>query len=165
MTVILIIVAVSAVPLALLVPSWVDTTRKSLQDRNASDALRESQLISSNVLVPSQIAPWMLDRIEIMERADSPAAWNRTSFTEGPCNTENLANLPEGPFADAIGVSCTDMQTIQTEFSSDCRSVQVCEISDAALARLDVVRVELLDAFADAGLVIPYTRDEEPVGP
>lgn len=165
LTVVLIVVVVAAIPLAIFAPGWVETTRQSFEDRNAADALRDSQLISSSVLVPSQIAPWMLDRIEVMESADSPARWNQTSFTEGPCNSRNLSQLPAGQFSTAIVEGCGDLAQIQADHASECRSIQVCNISDTALARLDGVRINLLEAFSEAGLVIPYSREEERIGP
>ena len=49
LTVILIVVVVTGIPLTILAPSWIETTRNSLEDRNAADALREAQLVSSSV--------------------------------------------------------------------------------------------------------------------
>lgn len=166
MTVFLLIAAVLAIPLALLVPSWVETTRGSFQERQAADDLRDSTLISSSVQVPAQIAPWVLDQIEHMEDAGGPLTWHLTSFTEGPCNANNLSQLPAGPFADAIATSCVSLNQIQIDHADECLSVEACNFSSSVAERLDGVRVTLLDTFAEAGLVIPYTiRDEEPVGP
>lgn len=165
MTVFLIIAAVLVIPLALLVPSWVETTRGSFQDRRAADELRDSTMISSSVQVPAQIAPWVLDQIEHMEDAGGPLTWHLTSFTEGPCNATNLSQLPAGPFADAIATSCVSLNQIQIDHADECPSVAACNFSSSVAERLDGVRVALLDTFAEAGLVIPYKRDEEPIGP
>lgn len=165
MTVILVVVAIAAVPLGLLVPSWVETTQKSLQDRSDAEALRDASLLSSSVIVPSQITPWMLGQIQRMENATNPAEWNRTSFTEGPCNPGNLSQLPRGQYADAIAASCADMMAIQEEHASDCRSIQACNISSVAQGRLESVRANLLQAFSDAGFVLPYSKEEQPAGP
>lgn len=165
MTVFLIIAAVLAVPLALLVPSWVETTRGSFQERRAADELRDATLISSSVSVPAQITPWMMDQIERMEDADSPDEWHLTSFTEGPCDANNLSQLPAGQFADVIASSCSNLKTIQTDHSAECPSAQACNFSVRSADRLNGVRTNLIDTFAEAGFVIPYVRDEEPVGP
>ncbi len=165
MTIGLIIAAVLVIPLALLVPSWVSTTQGSFQSRAESEAFQnEFGLLSSSVLVPSLIVPWMLDQIEDLEAADSPAAWNLTSFTAGPCDSGNLAQLPEGVFADAIATSCTGLNQIQIDHSSECISIQLCNFSDGARDRLNGVRVELLTTFDGADFVIPYRPGEEPTG-
>ncbi len=164
MTVFLIIVAVAAIPLALLVPSWVDTTRNSFEDRRAADRLRDSTILSASVLVPSQIAPWMIDQIERMEAADNPADWNFTSFVAGPCDRNNLTQLPPGKFAVAISNSCINLHEIQADHADECPSIQVCNLSDRAMNRLDGVRVSLLNTFADANLVLPYEQEEEASG-
>ena len=163
-TVILIIVAVTAVPLAILVPSWVSTTQKSIQDRNAAERLRDAQLLSSSVLVPSQIVPWMLNQVKAMEEADSPADWSFTSFTGGPCHSNNLRQLPPGEFSDAIATSCTDLHAIQVDHADECPSIQVCNFSTQAGERLDGVRTHLLTVFEDADFVIPYRIQEEESG-
>ncbi len=165
LTVTLIVVAVLAGPLAVLVPSWVETAQQSLRDRAESNERRDAQLVDLSVQLPSQIAPWLLDRIEVMESASSPAEWNETLFTDGPCNANNLSQIPTGPFVVSVAETCESLQKIQSDHASECGSVQVCNISDTALGRLGAVRVALLDTFADAGLVIPYEREEEPVGP
>ncbi len=161
-TVVIIVVAVLAIPMAILVPSWVDTTRQSLEDRSEAEAFREEfGLISSSVLVPSLIVPWMLDQIERMEQADSPADWSFTTFVAGPCDSTNLSQLPAGDFADSIDRSCKDMAQIQVDHADECPSIQVCNFSSRAMTRLDGVRTHLLDVFSDANFVIPYLREEE----
>ncbi len=160
-TVILIAVAVSAVPLAVFAPGWVSTTQQSLDDRRAADRLREAQLLSSSVLVPSQIVPWMLDQVERMEEAESPADWSFTSFTAGPCFENNLQQLPAGAFSDAIAKSCTDMHEIQIDHADECISIQNCDFSSRAMERLDGVRTHLLIVFDDADFVIPYRTEEQ----
>lgn len=164
-TVGIIIAAVLIVPLALLVPSWISTTQGSFQSRSESEAFQNRfGLLSSSVLVPSLIVPWMLDQVEDMEVADSPTDWHLTSFTAGPCDENNLSQLPEGQFADAIANSCTSMNQIQIDHSSECPSIQVCNISDRALERLAGVRTDLLNTFSDADFVIPYRPGEEASG-
>ncbi|MDA1297654.1 MAG: hypothetical protein O3B04_06590 [Chloroflexi bacterium] len=165
LTVFLIIAAVLAVPLGLLVPSWISTTQQSFQDRNESDALRDSTILSSNVLVPSQIAPWMLNQITRLEEAKGPFDWNFASFTAGPCDPGNLVQLPPGQYSAAIANACSSLQQIQVEFADDCASVAACQLSDAAVERLAAVRTDLVDAFSDAGFVLPYSDEEEQVGP
>ena len=166
MTVFLIIVAVSAIPLALLVPSWVNTTRQSFQDRNAADSLRDAQILSSSVLVPSQIVPWMLDQIERMETADSPADWHYTSYVAGPCDSHNLSQLPAGRFADSIADTCRGLLEIQLDHGDECTAIQTCRFSPEAGTRLAAVKQSLLDVFADADFVLPYIQEEEqPTGP
>lgn len=161
-TVGLIVLAVLIVPLAMLLPSWISTTQDSFQARDDADAMRDSMIFSSSLLVPSQITPWMFGQIDRMKEVESPAEWNATSFTAGPCDAGNLSGLPSGKYADAISDACIDLHQIQVDYAGDCRSIQVCELSDTAVARLDQTRAALLEAFADSGFVTPYQREEEP---
>lgn len=163
-TVIVVFVAIVAVPLAILVPSWVSTTQESLEARRESDALRDATILSASALVPSQIVPWMLDQVERMETADSPADWGFTSFVAGPCLAENLSQLPAGPFSDAIARGCTDLHQLQVDHASECVSIQTCDFSSRSMERLAAVRTNLLSVFADADFVLPYVKDEEEPG-
>lgn len=160
-TVFLIVLAVAAIPLIMLVPSWISTTKGSLQERRAAESLRDAGILSSSVIIPSQITPWMLNQISRMENADSPFDWNYTLFTAGPCATTNLNQLPPGPYADAIRASCVDLRQIQSDYSDDCPSVGSCNIPPQAYTRLANTRTALLQAFSDAGFVLPYEVEEQ----
>ena len=165
LTIGIIVVAILAIPAALLVPSWVQTTRDSLQRRADADAQREQIIVSASVLVPSQIVPWMLNEIEQMEGATNPSTWNEVDFTQGPCNATNLSQLPVGKYADAIATACADLNETQTEYARTCVSVATCAIPEEGLAELAAVRTGLVDAFSDAGFVLEYQDEEEDVGP
>lgn len=160
-TVIVMIVAVLAVPLAILTPSWVSTTQGSLELRQAAGAQRDAAIVSASSLVSSQIVPWMLNQVTQLETADDPESWHNTSFSEGPCNSTNLSNLPAGKYADAISTSCSELGDIQISFSADCASANACVVSDAALSRLSSTRQALLATFSEAGFVSDYKAYDE----
>ena len=161
LTVIIIVVATLGVPLAMLLPSWVSTFQDSLDRRQRGEEFRDRTLVSANVLVPSQIAPWMLNEIGRMEGADSPASWKATDFTKGPCDAVNLSQLPAGQYSDAVAATCADLHDIQTKYARNCISVATCAIPEVALTRLETAKDELLVAFSDAGFVLPYSNGEQ----
>jgi hypothetical protein len=164
-TVLLIVLAVAAIPLILLVPSWVSTTKGSIKSRSDAESLRDASLLSSSVIVPSQITPWMLNQISRMEAADSPFDWNYTAFTAGPCAASNLGQLPPGQYSVAIRTSCTQLDLIQADYAGDCKTVAECAIPAEAYKRLASARSELLEAFSNAGFVLPYSDQEQQTGP
>jgi hypothetical protein len=164
LTVIIIVAMTLGVPLAMLLPSWVSTFQESLERRQRGEEFRDRGLVSANVLVPSQIAPWMLNEIDRMEGADSPASWKATDFKKGPCDEANLSQLPAGQYSDAVAASCADLHDIQTEYARNCISVATCAIPEVALKQLETVRDELLVAFSDAGFVLPYSDEEQSSG-
>lgn len=161
LTVGIILGVIVLIPLAILGPSWVNTTRDSLESRAQSDSLREQGLLSSEVRVPSQIVPWMLNEIAGMENVTGPASWTKVDFTQGPCFENNLSQLPAGTYADAIATACVNLNDIQSQHVSDCTTVQTCAIPEVAFERLASVRTGLLDAFSDAGFVLPYQEEEQ----
>ena len=160
-TVFLIVLAVISIPLILLVPSWISTTRGSIQDRRAADDLRDAALLSSDVIIPSQITPWMLNQISRMENADNPFEWGYTLFTAGPCATTNLRQLPPGKYADAIRTSCSELFQVQMDYADACPAVDSCNLPPEAHTRLASIRTNLLNAFSDAGFVLPYLIEEQ----
>ncbi len=161
LTVLIAIIAVLAIPTAILVPKWVSITQDSFEVRAAAGAQRESAIIGASALVSSHIVPWMLNEVQRLETAEDPAQWRLTSFTQGPCDSTNLSNLPVGTHSDAIARSCSELLQIQTDFSNDCVSATSCRVTDAALNRLSLVRHSLVDAFTGAGFVSDYQAYDE----
>jgi hypothetical protein len=163
-TVFLIVAAVISIPLIMLVPSWISTTRGSIQERRAAEDLRDAALLSSDVIIPSQITPWMLNQISRMENADTPFEWNYTLFTAGPCAPTNLSQLPPGKYSEAIRTSCGNLFRVQTDYADDCPTVDSCNLPPDAYTRLASIRTNLMDAFSDAGFVLPYNVEEQQAG-
>lgn len=161
LTVLIAVIAVLVIPMAILVPKWVSTTQDSFQTRAAAGAQRESAILGASALVSSHIVPWVLNEVQRLETVEDPAQWNFTSFTQGPCDSTNLSNLPVGTHADAIASSCLELLQIQTDFSDDCVSTTSCRVPDAALNRLSLVRHTLANAFSGAGFVSDYRAYDE----
>jgi type II secretory pathway pseudopilin PulG len=160
-TVFLIVLAVISIPLLMLVPSWISTTRGSIQERRSAEDLRDAALLSSDVIIPSQITPWMLNQVSRMENAGTPLEWNYTLFTAGPCSTTNLNQLPAGKYSEAIRTSCGDLFQVQTDYADACTSAASCDLPPEAYTRLASIRTNLMDAFSDAGFVLPYNIEEQ----
>ena len=164
LTVILIAVIVAAVPIAIMAPKWVSTAQHNLGQRNEANQLREDSMVSVEVFIPSLIAPWMANQMDRMMVAASPEEWNRTSFTNGPCFTRNLSQLPDGKYSAAIVQACHDMDSIQSRYAGECPSAETCNFSQDARAALITARAEMFEVFSDAGLVLP-PRTEQDIGP
>ncbi len=155
-TVLVAIIALLAIPLSILVPKWVVITQESFGYRAAAGEQRETALLPASALVSSHMLPWIRNEIRRLESAETPEEWNFTPFTEGPCDSTNLSDLPAGKYADAIASTCEGLLQIQREFSSDCRIETSCDVSTAALERLSSTRKTLNDTFAGAGFVSDY---------
>ena len=164
LSVILIVVVVAAVPIAIMAPKWVSTAQHNLGQRDQATQLREDSMVRVEVFIPSLIAPWMANQMDRMMVASSPEAWNRTSFTNGPCLSRNLSELPDGKFSDAIVQACHDMVAIQARYAGECPSTDSCNFSDESRAALVAARAEMFKGFEGSGLVLP-PRGEQAVGP
>jgi hypothetical protein len=106
----------------------------------------------------------MVTQINRMLEADVPFEWSQVSFTDGPCNPANLAQLPSGKYSLAIGQGCRDLAAVQASHARECLNTFDCNISDQAKSELIAVRTALYEAFADSGFVLP-AQTEQPVGP
>ncbi len=160
-TVFIIILLVAAVPLALFVPQWVDTTKESFEARSTAATEAESRRSDFDVLIPSQIVPWLADRVEEMRAAIGPQDWNKVSFRRGPCDPGNLTELPGGVYADSIARTCGDLDRIQLTYAGACTRAIDCNLPDAALQELEAVAAAMFADFANSGLVVPYSLTEE----
>ena len=150
-----------SVPLAALVPGWVETTQTSFQLRDEAEAQRQAALLPMSASVSSRILPWMFSQITALETADSSDIWNATSFTQGPCNSSNLSQLPVGEFTDAISGSCSDLNQLQTQHTFACPNTGICELPSSVSATLSSTRQNLIATFSGAGFVSDFNSHDE----
>jgi hypothetical protein len=165
LTVVLIVFLAIAIPSAILAPSWVNTAQTSFEQRSQAEDRADQGRISMSILVPSQIAPWLVNRIHTMINATGPLEWREVSFRTGPCSVHNLEQLPPGIFADAVAESCVRLDAIQQQYSVNCSRAVTCDVPEVARQQLIQVRTDLYDVFEKAGLVLPYIADEQNAGP
>ena len=158
-TFILISLVALAVPVLIVLPGFYSGARENLPYFN--NDLRVS-LFELRVAVPSNIIPYLRQRMEIMRGADNPDEWNGVSYESGPCNQGNLDGLPEGKYSDAVAMACASIYSVQTDFGALCQSAESCYVPNAAVERLDEIESELLLSFHDA---YSYLAEEESAEP
>ncbi len=147
------------------IPTWVNTTRDSLEAIREAKELDDAGRSSLDVLVASQIAPWMGLQAETMLNATGPLDWKVVSFRNGPCHQDNLSQLPVSEYSLAIVSACNSMDDIQQRYSGTCFLASRCNVPDEAKQEITAVMGEVWEEFSDAGFVLPYTDVEEQVLP
>ena len=164
-TVVIIVLGAITILLAPFAPGWSSTARDSFEARAEDKARLESSLVSASAIVASQIAPWMAVQARNMIAAEGPLDWKAVSFKRGPCDPENLSQLPGGKYADAITQACGSFHEIQLRYSGDCFIASTCDVPEAAKSEITMTLNSVWDAFSDAGFVLPYPETEQQVGP
>jgi hypothetical protein len=147
------------------IPQWVRNTQEGLDARRESQERFESSLISETLLIPSQVLPYINRRVAQMANAETPEQWNAISFVGGPCSPPHFAQIPDGKYKDALQVGCGEIQSVQQEYSASCSDSATCEIPLEARTRLLATIEKLYAEFADSGFVLPYSYEEQVVGP
>ncbi|MDA1278842.1 MAG: hypothetical protein O3B95_02200 [Chloroflexi bacterium] len=165
LTIILILVGVLTIVLAPFAPGWVTTTKGSFKAMAQQKELNEASMSTLSAIVPSQIAPWMASRAQTMKDAKGPLDWKVVSFRTGPCNAENLSQLPAGKYSLAIAQACVSLDDIQLRYSGNCVRASTCEIPEIARTEIDEAMNAVWDAFSDAGFVLPHDLVEQQVLP
>lgn len=161
MTIILIVVVVSVVIFGPFVPGWVSTTQGSFEAIAKTKDINESSMKSLGAIVPSQIAPWMSTQVNTMIAAEGPLDWQVVSFRQGPCDPENLVQLPDSKYSTAIATACNDIDDIQQLYSGKCFLASDCNVPDEAVTELKLAMDRVWEAFSDAGFVLPYEVTEQ----
>jgi len=162
---ILLLIAAVLLVSAPFIPQWVRNTQDGLDARREAQERFESGLISETLLIPSQVLPYLNRRVAQMANAETPEQWNAISFAGGPCSPPHFAQIPDGKYKAALQVGCGEIQAIQQEYSQSCIDAATCEIPLAARDRLLASIEKLYAEFADSGLVLPYTYEEQVIGP
>lgn len=154
---ILLVFLVLAIPAAIFGPGTV---------RRASEGYGEAQRLRSNPPIASVpgtwINPFLRDKAARMMNATSPIEWRAVSFQTGPCHPENLSQLPKDKWSAAIVTSCGRLNDIQLRYAADCAETGACVIPPKARQELQGVVDYLINEFEDAGLVVPYSTQEQP---
>ena len=164
-TVVFIVLGTLTILLAPFAPGWSSTARDSFEARAEDKARLEKSLVSISVVVPSQIVPWMAVQARNMIAAEGPIDWKAVSFKRGPCDPENLAQLPGGKYTVAITQACGSFHEIQQRYSGNCFIASACDVPEAAKSEITKTMNSVWDSFSDAGFVLPYTTTEQQVGP
>ena len=159
LTFILISLMAVSIPVLIVLPGFYSGARENLRYFTTEFT---TNLFELRVAVPSNVVPYLRQRMEVMRRADEPIEWSGVSFQSGPCYFQNLDGLPEGKYADAIADACQRIHVVQTEFSSSCDTAGACVIPEVAVQRLDEIEADLLLAFADAYSYLAEEQTEEP---
>lgn len=133
--------------------------------RRASEGYRETQrLRASPPIAPAPgtwINPFLRDKAERMMHATSPMDWRAVNFQTGPCHPENLSQLPDDKWSAAIVTSCGRLDDIQRAYAADCAETDACALPDKARQELQRVIDYLVAEFDDAGVVVPYSTQEQ----
>ena len=111
--------------------------------------------------IETHINPWLHLQARRMKAATQPYQWRAVSFRHGPCHPDNTRQLPSAKYGPSVIEACSRLDDIQARYAADCAEVDGCAIPQAALSEIDEVVQRLDDTFGEAGLVEPYSRDEE----
>ena len=160
-TIFLIVISFSIVVLAPFAPKWVATTQDSFDVMSEKKKINQESMSSLAAMVPSQITPWMAQQARTMSEASGPLDWKVVSFRTGPCNLENLSQLPDGKYSDSIAQVCGELDRIQQHYSGDCFLASECNVPDAAKEEIEKAMGIVWDAFSDAGFVLHYSESEQ----
>lgn len=164
-TVILIAVIVISALAAPFAPGWITTTKGSFESIAEQKELNEAAMSPIGAIVPSQIAPWMATQARTMMEAEGPLDWKVVNFRTGPCDPDNLIQLPAGKYSDAIRTACGSLDEIQQHYSGNCFLASDCNIPEAAKNDITQTMDGVWNAFSDAGFVLPYSEVEDQVLP
>ena len=160
-TVFLIIAVVFVVVLAPFAPGWVSTAKDSFADIAKTKETYEASMTSITASIPSQISPWLANQANTMVNAEGPLDWKVVSFRTGPCNGDNLSQLPAGKYSDSIGTACVELDRIQQAYSGTCFRATDCNVPEVAKEEIRSAMDDVWLAFSDAGFVIPYEVIEQ----
>ena len=125
--------------------------------------IRSNQKFEFADPIESWIRPWMVLQANEMLSAERPEQWRPHNFVFGPCSADNTRQLPTRELREAIVYSCGELARVQASHAAECPSTNQCLISEGAKEEIRAVVAVLDQAFGDAGLVLPYTTDEQPV--
>ena len=158
-TFIILTLVVLSVPVLILLPGFYSGARENARYFTAEFTVN---LFELRVAVPSNVVPYLRQRMEIMRNASDPTEWNGVSFESGPCNLDNLAGLPEGKYADAVAVACDRILTVQTTYGPSCATADMCAVPEEAVQELDAIESALLLEFSDAYSYLAEEETSEP---
>jgi hypothetical protein len=161
LTILLIVIVVCVVLIGPFTPGWVSTTQKSLADIAKTKEINKASMSSISAVIPSQISPWLANQANTMINAEGPLDWKVVSFRTGPCNGDNLSQLPPGKYSDSIGTACVELDGIQQAYSGKCIRAADCNIPEVAKEEILAAIDQVWEAFSDAGFVLPYDLIEE----
>jgi hypothetical protein len=153
----LIALVLIAIPAAIAGPKIFRAASEGIEKR---EQLRQPPIINSSA-AGTWINPWLRDRAARMLNAASPLEWRGVSFQSGPCFSENLSLLPKDKWHQAIIDSCHNLDAIQARYASSCSEFDACVVPSEAKRELQGVIDYLVAEYLDAGLVQPYTTEEQ----
>lgn len=147
------------------IPTWIQNAQEGLGAREEAQRQFEESLMSEELVIPSQVLPYLNRRVVQMSNADSPAIWNAITFESGPCSEPHFAQIPDSKYKTALQDGCADIQSTQQEYASHCTSEDNCNIPLEARNELLTAMEDMYAQFADSGLVLPYSYEEQVIGP
>ena len=165
LTVFIIVTIALVAILAPFAPGWFTTAQGSLKAMAQAKELGDAGRSSIAVIIPSQITPWLSIQANTMINAEGPLDWQVVSFRNGPCNADNLSQLPAGKYTSSIAQACVDLDSIQQRYSGKCFLASDCNVPEVAKDEIRLAMNSVWDAFSDAGFVLPYTEEEQQVFP
>ena len=147
LTFIVISLIVVTIPVLIVLPGFYSGARENLPYFTTEFSV---PLIELRIAVPSNVVPYLRQRMMIMRNADEPVEWGGVSFQDGPCKATNLDQLPVGRYADAVAEACRSIHVVQTEFSSYCDTPTSCAVPAEAVQRLDEIEDAMMQVFVGA---------------
>ena len=147
LTFIVLSLIVVTIPILIVLPGFYSGARENLPYFTTEFSV---PLIELRIAVPSNVVPYLRQRMTIMRNADEPLEWSGVSFQNGPCKASNLDELPEGKYAGAVADACSSLHVVQTEFSSYCDTLASCTVPAEAVERLDQIEDALMQVFIGA---------------
>jgi hypothetical protein len=165
LTVLILATVVLVVVVGPFAPKWVSTTQDSFKAIAKQKETQESSLASFSAIIPSQISPWLALQANTMINAEGPLDWQVVSFRTGPCDSDNLSQLPAGKYTTSIVTACDQLDEIQQLYSGDCFLASDCHVTEEAKHKITSTMDGVWEAFSDAGFVLPYSEEEQQVIP
>lgn len=159
LTFIVISIIVVAIPVLIVLPGFYSGARENLPYFTTEFSV---PLIELRISVPSNVVPYLRQRMMIMRNAEEPIEWSGVSFDDGPCHAVNLDALPDGRYADAIAEACRNIHAVQIEFNSYCETRESCAVPDEAVVRLDQIEDSLMSVFVGAYSRLTQEQNAEP---
>ncbi|MBI4219725.1 MAG: hypothetical protein HY682_06230 [Chloroflexi bacterium] len=119
--------------------------------------LREREFVESP---ETWIRPWLVNKIDVMLSADQPHEWRPVDFRYGPCDRENVSQLPSDKLREAISRACGDLHATQMKYAEFCAVTDRCSLPNEARVGLLEIEKRLDLAFEGVLFDGPVTYEQ-----
>ena len=134
-----------------------DTAKNNLETTLKNRNERE---FSGDIDVEAWQYSWIRTGVNNMKNAQGPSQWRAINWEKG-CYSRRITEWNK-IYQEAIKESCQELHNIQENYDKFCLGInENCKIPDEALMDLNLVLLNLENAFSNAGFVLPYNEAED----